>query len=74
MIFSTHRFGKLTRSADVIMYVLHSTLHSISSKQESNFRYILNGVIQESVTHETLLKKENGQYARIWNLQAQAYL
>ncbi|KAF6748428.1 HlyB/MsbA family ABC transporter [Ephemerocybe angulata] len=55
MIFSTHRFGKLTRHADMILF-------------------IHNGVIQESGTHETLLRKENGEYARIWNLQAQAYL
>ncbi|TEB38531.1 HlyB/MsbA family ABC transporter [Coprinellus micaceus] len=55
MIFSTHRFGKLTRSADVIIY-------------------ILNGVIQETGTHESLLKREHSEYAKIWNLQAQAYL
>jgi hypothetical protein len=76
MVFSTHRFGKLTRSADVIMYVFHSP-HSDPHMKLTDFvptRYILNGVIQETGTHESLLKREHSEYAKIWNLQAQAYL
>jgi len=54
MIFSSHRFGNLTRHADVILYMNDS-------------------VIVEEGTHSELLKKQ-GDYARIWMLQAQAFL
>ncbi|KAI0089816.1 P-loop containing nucleoside triphosphate hydrolase protein [Irpex rosettiformis] len=54
MIFSSHRFGNLTRHADMILYMSDSR-------------------IVESGTHEELLKRE-GDYARIWMLQAQAFL
>ncbi|EKM60432.1 uncharacterized protein PHACADRAFT_109893 [Phanerochaete carnosa HHB-10118-sp] len=54
MIFSSHRFGNLTRHADLILYMDDSS-------------------IVESGTHEQLLRKE-GEYARIWKLQAQAFL
>ena len=36
-------------------------------------RYMNESVIVESGTHEQLLK-EDGGYANIWNLQAQAFL
>ncbi|KAJ7356592.1 P-loop containing nucleoside triphosphate hydrolase protein [Mycena albidolilacea] len=54
MIFSTHRFGNLTRHADLILYMD-------------------NAVILEEGTHNDLIKQEGG-YAKIWNLQAQAFL
>ncbi|XP_006454827.1 hypothetical protein AGABI2DRAFT_182792 [Agaricus bisporus var. bisporus H97] len=54
MVFSSHRFGKLTRHADIILFMNDSA-------------------IVEKGTHETLIKK-NGEYARIWMLQAQAFL
>jgi len=54
MLFSSHRFGNLTRHADVILYMSDS-------------------VIVESGTHEQLLVHD-GEYARIWKLQAQAFL
>ncbi|KAL1662506.1 P-loop containing nucleoside triphosphate hydrolase protein [Schizophyllum commune] len=54
MIFSSHRFGNLTRHADVILYMNDS-------------------VVVESGTHDELLRK-GGDYARIWNLQAQAFM
>ncbi|KZT24691.1 P-loop containing nucleoside triphosphate hydrolase protein [Neolentinus lepideus HHB14362 ss-1] len=54
MLFSSHRFGNLTRHADLLLY-------------------INNSVVEESGTHEELLKKD-GQYAHIWRLQAQAFL
>ncbi|KAH6911178.1 HlyB/MsbA family ABC transporter [Coprinopsis sp. MPI-PUGE-AT-0042] len=54
MIFSSHRFGKLTRHADLILYINH-------------------GRIIEGGTHDKLLAQD-GEYARIWNLQAQAFL
>ncbi|KAF8665110.1 hypothetical protein AX16_000577 [Volvariella volvacea WC 439] len=54
MIFSSHRFGNLTRHADLILYLNDST-------------------IVEEGTHEELIR-HGGEYARIWNLQAQAFL
>ncbi|KAK7064847.1 ABC transporter related protein [Favolaschia claudopus] len=54
MIFSTHRFGNLTRHADLILYMNDS-------------------VILEEGTHDELIKQDGG-YAKIWKLQAQAFL
>ncbi|KAJ6456145.1 P-loop containing nucleoside triphosphate hydrolase protein [Mycena sanguinolenta] len=54
MIFSTHRFGNLTRHADLILYMDDS-------------------VILEEGTHNELINLDGG-YAKIWNLQAQAFL
>ncbi|KAF9072247.1 P-loop containing nucleoside triphosphate hydrolase protein [Rhodocollybia butyracea] len=54
MIFSSHRFGNLTRNADMILYMHDS-------------------VIVEEGSHEALIRA-GGEYARIWNLQAQAFL
>lgn len=54
MVFSSHRFGNLTRHSDLILYMNDSQ-------------------ILETGTHEELLKRE-GDYARIWMLQAQAFL
>ncbi|KAL4065775.1 P-loop containing nucleoside triphosphate hydrolase protein [Scleroderma yunnanense] len=54
MIFSSHRFGNLTRHADLILYMDDSQ-------------------VQEEGTHEQLLAR-NGEYARIWALQARAFV
>ncbi|KAK7060894.1 hypothetical protein VNI00_000627 [Paramarasmius palmivorus] len=54
MVFSTHRFGNLTRHADLILYMNDS-------------------LIIEEGTHSDLIKAD-GEYARLWNLQAQAFL
>ncbi|KJA29087.1 hypothetical protein HYPSUDRAFT_32429 [Hypholoma sublateritium FD-334 SS-4] len=54
MLFSSHRFGNLTRHADLILYMNES-------------------VVVEEGTHVQLIKC-NGEYARIWTLQAQAFL
>ncbi|KAI0743363.1 hypothetical protein C8Q80DRAFT_1106739 [Daedaleopsis nitida] len=53
MLFSSHRFGNLTRHADLILCMNDS-------------------VIVEAGTHDELLKRD-GDYAKIWNLQAQAF-
>jgi len=54
MLFSSHRFGSLTRHADLILYMDDS-------------------VIVEAGTHDDLIRRD-GEYARIWKLQAQAFL
>jgi len=54
MIFSSHRFGNLTRHADVILCMKDSCIEEIG-------------------THDSLLKAD-GAYARIYTLQAQAFL
>ncbi|KAM5543268.1 hypothetical protein V8D89_003142 [Ganoderma adspersum] len=54
MLFSSHRFGNLTRHADLILYMNES-------------------VVVEAGTHEGLLTRE-GEYAKIWNLQAHAFI
>jgi len=54
MVFSSHRFGKLTRHADLILYMDGAE-------------------IREAGTHEALLA-QNGEYGRIWRLQAKAFL
>ncbi|RPD56235.1 P-loop containing nucleoside triphosphate hydrolase protein [Lentinus tigrinus ALCF2SS1-7] len=54
MVFSTHRFGNLTKHADLILYMDES------------------GIV-ESGTHEVLLKRD-GEYAKLWKLQAQAFI
>ncbi|KZT68757.1 P-loop containing nucleoside triphosphate hydrolase protein [Daedalea quercina L-15889] len=54
MLFSSHRFGNLTRHADLILYMNDSA-------------------IEETGTHSELLARDGG-YARIWKLQAQAFI
>ncbi|KAF8350299.1 P-loop containing nucleoside triphosphate hydrolase protein [Amanita rubescens] len=54
MMFSSHRFGNLTRHADIILYMNDSE-------------------IVEAGGHTKLLEKD-GEYARIWKLQAQAFI
>jgi len=54
MIFSSHRFGQLTRPADLILYMNDSE-------------------IVEAGTHAELMDR-GGEYAGLWNLQAQAFL
>ncbi|KAI0716185.1 P-loop containing nucleoside triphosphate hydrolase protein [Cerioporus squamosus] len=54
MVFSSHRFGNLTRHSDLILYMDES------------------GIVQ-SGTHDSLLKTE-GEYTRLWKLQAQAFV
>ncbi|EIW84664.1 P-loop containing nucleoside triphosphate hydrolase protein [Coniophora puteana RWD-64-598 SS2] len=53
MIFVTHRFGHLTKHADLIICMK-------------------DGTIAERGTHEELLKAE-GEYARLYNVQAAAF-
>ncbi|KIJ45081.1 hypothetical protein M422DRAFT_251278 [Sphaerobolus stellatus SS14] len=53
MVFSSHRFGQLTKSADLILYMGSST-------------------VLEQGTHTELVKQEGG-YAKMYDLQASAF-
>jgi ABC-type transport system involved in Fe-S cluster assembly fused permease/ATPase subunit len=37
-------------------------------------RYMHDSVIMETGTHEALLKSEGSDYARLWRMQAEAFL
>ncbi|KAF9818506.1 hypothetical protein IEO21_02744 [Rhodonia placenta] len=54
MLFSSHRFGNLTKHADMILFMNGSML-------------------KEMGTHEELLECD-GEYAKLWKLQAQAFM
>ena len=76
MVFSSHRFGNLTRHADLILCVWLF----MRFQMRTNFwlrrllcRYMNDSVVVEAGTHDELLKKQ-GEYARIWMMQAQAFL
>jgi hypothetical protein len=73
LIFSTHRFGNLTRHADIILcvsFVFSYPLHRLTSEP----RYLNDRVVLETGTHEELMKREGSDYARLWQIQAQAFL
>lgn len=74
MLFSSHRFGNLTRHADLILYValLGSRTCDIQADTSCS-RYMNDSMIEEAGTHTDLLDR-GGSYARIWNLQAQAFI
>ncbi len=74
MVFSSHRFGNLTRHSDLILYVsLLLTMSDVRAKTMVIIRYMDESGIVESGTHDSLLKAE-GEYARLWRLQAQAFV
>lgn len=54
MLFSSHRFGNLTKHADMILFMNGSS-------------------VAETGTHDQLLQRD-GEYAKVWKLQAQAFL
>jgi hypothetical protein len=74
MIFSTHRFGNLTRHADLILYVSVCFLCAGLTGLITCDRYMNNSTIIETGTHEALLKNEGSDYARLWRMQAEAFL
>ena len=71
MIFSSHRFGNLTRHADLILFVAMFFVQLCGSFHRA--RYMKDNTIVESGTHEQLLAIDGG-YARMWKVQAQAFL
>jgi hypothetical protein len=72
MVFSTHRFGNLTKYADIIVYALsksHPERHSLTNLA---LRYMNETAVVETGTHEELMGS-GGDYARLWRLQAEAF-
>jgi hypothetical protein len=70
MFFSSHRFGNLTRHADVILCVPEPfSRHWLTFTT----RYMNDSLIIEKGTHNELLEHRE-EYARTWLLQAQAFL
>ena len=74
MVFSTHRFGNLTRHADLILCVRLPHMCVPPTSIDECHRYLNESVILETGTHDELLKREGSDYARLWNIQAQAFL
>ena len=72
MIFVTHRFGHLTKHADLIVYV--SNRYRCWEKMTTDCRYrcMKDGTVAESGTHDALLAA-NGEYAKLYNIQASAF-
>lgn len=74
MIFSSHRFGELTKPADLILYVTFLVFSELGTDKAVPFhRYMGDSKVLECGTHDQLMAKE-GKYATLWNLQAQAFL
>ena len=74
MIFSSHRFGQLTKPADLIMCVV--VLIPIAGRLVTHVllsRYMNDSRVLECGTHSELMAK-GGKYAELWNLQVQAFL
>ena len=74
MVFSTHRFGDLTRHADLILCVLFNSVDVNFILTDKYFRHMSESVVVETGTHEELMKREGSEYARLWHIQAQAFL
>ena len=70
MVFSSHRFGNLTCHSDQILFVISRL--TFPSKPILS-RYMNDSVIVEEGNQDQLMK-QNGEYARIWMLQARAFL
>lgn len=73
MIFITHRFGHLTKHADLILCA-ESLFDNL---RENVDRYIFlrcmkEGELVESGTHRELIAKE-GEYHKLYNIQASAF-
>jgi ABC-type transport system involved in Fe-S cluster assembly fused permease/ATPase subunit len=71
MVFSTHRFGNLTKYADIIVYALLRSQTGIAV-DEFTLRYMNETAVVKTGTHEELMKS-GCDYARMWKLQADAF-
>ena len=68
--FIQDALGKLMKDKTVLVIA-----HRLSTiRQMDRIIFIDKGEIKEEGTHEELLKKKNGQYARLWKLQAGGFI
>ncbi len=74
MVFVTHRFGHLTKHADLVLYVecLDIMRFVHLSLTPGHSRCMKDGQLVEQGTHRELIKK-NGEYCRLYNIQASAF-
>jgi ABC-type multidrug transport system fused ATPase/permease subunit len=70
MVFVTHRFGHLTKYADLILYVL--LCNSWLETDITAIRCMKEGKVAEAGTHKELMDLD-GEYAGLYNVQAQAF-
>ncbi|KAI0641212.1 P-loop containing nucleoside triphosphate hydrolase protein [Trametes meyenii] len=73
MLFSLHRFGNMMRRADLIMRVFTLVAQILSYCLSIRIRHINESTVVAQGTHDTLVKQQ-GEYAKMWALQAQAFL
>jgi ABC-type multidrug transport system fused ATPase/permease subunit len=71
MIFITHRFGHLTKRADLILLASHA-MNVISILTIFKHRCMKDGQLVESGTHSELIARK-GTYHDLYDLQAQAF-
>lgn len=71
LVFITHRFGHLTRHADLILYVALLRLHRCHSDLRL-IRCLKDGELVEQGTHDELVAK-GGEYFRLHDVQARAF-
>ena len=72
MIFVTHRFGHLTKHADLIMCVMMLLTKKRLIILLLCCRCVKDGKVVETGTHSELLGM-SGEYAHLYNIQAQAF-
>ena len=71
MVFVTHRFGHLTKHADLILWVLTVLLQF--KVTDDYIRCMKDGKLVELGTHSDLIKK-NGEYHKLYDIQARAFV
>lgn len=73
IVFVTHKFGKLTKQADLIVYAFRSYSHPANGTADiRSFSCLKEGEVVESGTH-TELMRDNGEYKKLYNIQANAF-
>jgi ABC-type multidrug transport system fused ATPase/permease subunit len=75
LVFVTHRFGHLTKFADMILYVtfyLPDLVFDLANRLLRSFRCMKGGRIVETGTHAELMST-GGEYAKLYDIQAGAF-
>ena len=72
MVFVTHRFGHLTKFADLILCVLRVLIQCHLSSADIVISCMKSGELVESGTHRELMEK-GGEYCKLYEVQANAF-